>query len=122
MHFWFLVTARCYSGLGMEDGRIPDYRITASSEYDHENGPRNARLNHKEDWPIRGAWTAKTNDPNQWIQVDLGDLKRVSGVVTQGRNGQYQRWVTKFFVQYSENGETWNNVTDVNGQRVRHYK
>ena len=50
---------------------------------------------------------------------DLGSLKRVSGVTTQGRNTEHSQWVTKFTVQYSEDGKTWNNVNDVNGQKVR---
>ena len=104
----------------MEDGRIPDNRITASSIWDHYHGPRYARLNHQRAMPVRGGWSAQRNDLKQWIQADLGGLKRVSGVVTQGRNGGgHRQWVTKFTVQYSENGETWRNVEDVNGHRVR---
>ena len=106
----------------MEDGRIADNRITASSEHDPTHGSRNARLNHQEAPSVAtGSWSAKTNDLNQWIQADLGGLKQVSGVATQGRNG-YPQWVTKFMVQYSENGETWNYIKDVNGQKVRIYK
>ena len=107
----------------MEDGRIADNRITASSEHDdHRHGPRNARLNHQEAWPVAtGSWSAKTSDLNQWIQADLGGLKQVSGVATQGRNGHPQ-WVTKFMVQYSETDETWNYIEDGNGQKVRIYK
>ena len=102
----------------MEDGRIRDNGITASSQWDSHHGPRYARLYQQEKLPTRGAWSAKTNDLNQWIQADLGGLKRVSGVITQGRNALDQ-WVIKFTVQYSENGKTWNNVNDVNGQKVR---
>ena len=103
----------------MEDGRIADNRITASSEHDPEHGSRNARLNHQEAPPVTGSWSAKTNDLNQWIQADLGGLKQVSGVATQGRNGGAPQWVTKFIVQYSENNKTWSNIEDVNGQKVR---
>ena len=103
----------------MEDGRIRDNGITASSQWDSHHGPRYARLYHQEKLPARGAWSAKTNDLNQWIQADLGSLKRVSGVTTQGRNTEHSQWVTKFTVQYSEDGKTWNNVNDVTGQKVR---
>ena len=112
----------------MEDRYIPDNRITASSTWeDNLNfGPSNARLNRPETSPTTGSWTAKINDLNQWIQADLGGLKQVSGVVTQGRNGGYNgvddsgtQWVTKFKVSYSEVGTTWSLVRDDNGQEVR---
>ena len=102
----------------MEDGSIPDNRITASTEWTKNHGPSNARLNRPKTPPTTGSWSAKRNDLNQWIQVDLSNLKRVSGVATQGRNA-YPQWVTNFTVQYSANGETWCNVNDVNGQKVR---
>ena len=101
----------------MEDKRIPDRSITASSEWDHYHGPHNARLNHQSAPPVTGSWSAGTNDLNQWIQADLGELKKVSGVLTQGRNG-LPAWVTKFIVQYSDNSEIWSNIEDVNGQKV----
>ena len=106
-------TAACESGLGMEDGRIPDNNIIASSKYSSGVEAYYGRLNRQE-----GSWTARTNNLNQWIQVDLSELKHMSGVITQGRNS-YSQWVTKFVVQYSTNGETWSSVTDVNGQQVR---
>ena len=102
----------------MEDGSISDNQITASSEHDPNHAPSNARLNRPATPPTTGAWSAKTNNRNQWIQADLSGLKWVSGVVTQGRNG-YSQWVTKFNVQYSENGQIWNYVEDSNGQNVR---
>ena len=83
---------------------------------DPDHGPSNARLNRPRMSPTAGAWTAKTNDLNQWIQADLvgfvGGLKRVTGVVTQGRNagGNTKQWVTEFTVSYSEDGVTWTSV------------
>ena len=92
----------------MEDGSISDNQITASLEWSPSHGPSNARLNRPEIPPTKGAWSAKTNDLNQWIQADLGGLKKVSGVVTQGRHSEtYSQWVSRFEVQYSENGQNW---------------
>ena len=110
----------CDSRLGMEDESIPDSRITASSEWNPDHGASNARLNNEEDPPSTGAWSARTNDKKQWIQADLGCLKRVSGVITQGRPSRnFPQWVTKFTVQYSVDGKTWYDVEDANGQKVR---
>ena len=114
------IKGACVSGLGMEDGRIPDSRITASSKWDPNHGPGNARLNRPKTPPTTGSWSSKTNDLHQWITADLGGLKWVTGVVTQGRHGgEFQQWVTKFIVQYSENSHSWSYVAGDNGQKVR---
>lgn len=41
----FIILGECRSALGMEEGRIPDHAITASSSYEIKSvGPQNARL------------------------------------------------------------------------------
>ena len=82
---WHLSILACDSPLGMEDRRIPDSQITASSEYDSNHGPTNARLNRPADGSTIGAWSARTNDLLPWIQVDFGAPKMVSGIMMQGR-------------------------------------
>ena len=109
------------SGLGVEDRRIYDTQITASSEFDSNHGATNARLNRPAQGSTTGGWSARTNDLNQWIQADLGSVQSVSGVVMQGRNA-YPQWVTKYRVQFSGDGKSWSNVVDANGQNVRKQK
>ena len=41
------------------------------------------------------AWSAKTNDADQWMILDLGSTQTVRGVTTQGRADQ-QQWVTSY--------------------------
>ena len=51
-----------------------------------------------------GSWSARHNNLGQWLQIDLGNKHtKVTGLATQGRNG-YDQWVTKYKVQYSDNG------------------
>jgi len=58
------------------------------------------------------SWSAGVNDDNQWLQIDLGDpYSRVTGVTTQGRNGHNQ-WVTKYKLQYSDDGVNFKNYND----------
>ena len=101
--------------LGMEDGRIKDDQITASSEHNHAHGPTNARLNRPAQSGTTGAWSSKTNDQNQWIQADLLLHQRVVGVILQGRADNYNQYVTKYKVAYSRDGVTWQNVQDAQG-------
>ncbi|KAL9975106.1 hypothetical protein ACROYT_G012223 [Oculina patagonica] len=91
----------------MESGAILDSQITASTVY-HNHVAHNARLHLKESGGIPGGWSARQNDNNQWLQVDLQQTRRVTRIATQGRNGWSPgQWVTKYKLQYGENGQTF---------------
>ncbi|CAH3022884.1 unnamed protein product [Porites evermanni] len=94
---------RCDMPLGLEDGRVPDPLIRASSFYNYYCGPFNARLNRRRFGRQGGAWCAKGRDRRQWLQVDFGALSTVSAVATQGRQNSAQ-WVTSYYISYSRNG------------------
>ena len=89
----------------MESGAILDSQISASSEWDSNHAAQQARLYVK---TVYGAWSARSNDIHQWLQVDLLNTTRVSGVATQGRNGRSSsQWVTKYKLKYSEGGQAF---------------
>eukprot|EP00058_Branchiostoma_floridae_P026396 XP_002611887.1 hypothetical protein BRAFLDRAFT_106816 [Branchiostoma floridae] len=102
--------------LGVESGAIPDAQMTASSEYNDQHGPRRGRLYTAVDGGGIGGWCAKTNDGNQWLQVDLGKLAEVWGVLTQGRFRDYVEWVTTYKLHFSTDGDTWRPYTDRAGR------
>jgi len=87
----------------MESGDIADSQIRVSSMLDRKNSPGQARLHQKAVGRMAGAWSAKKNDLNQWLQVDFGSYTKVARVATQGKNGLNQ-WVTKYKIQYSDDG------------------
>ena len=62
-----------------------------------------SRLNFKEGGGKKGAWSARSTNANQWIQVALYSYTRVTGIATQGRNGVNQ-WVGKYQLQYGDDG------------------
>ena len=89
----------------MENGAISDAQISASSQWDNYHGPRRARLNGKRSAGNGvGAWCAITNDIYQWLQVDLRKYTTVTRIATQGRSDWGNQWVTKYRLQYSEDG------------------
>lgn len=47
----------------------------------------------------RCAWLSKFQDSNQWLQIDLKEIKVISGILTQGRCDA-DEWMTKYSVQY----------------------
>ena len=73
----------------MENGAIADAQISASSQYDRNNGPQRARLNG------RGGWRPRTSNRDQWLQVDLEKHTTVSRIATQGRRRRYGPCVTR---------------------------
>ena len=85
----------------MGSGKILDSAITASSEYGIGLQSVNARLNG-----AGCAWTKHDLDDSPWIQADLGDIIRVTGVATQGRCNSRQ-WVVTYTVSYSSDGQEW---------------
>ena len=87
----------------MEMRLIKDAQITASSEWDSNHAAIQARLNFKARGAKLGAWSARSNDANQWIQVTIGSYTKLTGIATQGRNGHSQ-WVTNYQLQYSDDG------------------
>ena len=93
--------------LGMESRVIPDVRISASSMYDQNHGPSNARLNFKGTKHRKSAWSAKTNDENQWLQVDFVRPVQVTHVLTQGREDCCNQFVSSYSISYSQDSSTY---------------
>ena len=90
----------------MQTKTITDAQITASSSFNSAHGPSNARLHFRSGGGKTGAWSARTNDKNQWLQVDLGKNLEVTAIQTQGRY-EANQWVTSYTVSYSNDGKTF---------------
>ncbi|KAM4634074.1 macrophage mannose receptor 1 [Polymixia lowei] len=93
----------CLHGLGVEDGNITDYQLSASSSLGSFT-PSKARLNGN------SCWMPSGNPNSNWIQVNLGQTRKVTGIVIQGCP-MNDHWVTKFKVQHSVDGTTWTDHT-----------
>ncbi|KAM4826376.1 lactadherin [Thomomys bottae] len=101
----------CSGYLGLKNGSIPDRQITASSSYKMLGlrafgwYPFYGRLDRQGKF---NAWAAQGNDADEWLQVDLGSQKQVTGIVTQGaRDFGHIQYVAAYKVAYSDNGEIW---------------
>ena len=78
----------------MENGKIRDKQITASSVYGNFWAAKNARLNKN-----NSAWAALFNEPGEWLQIDLLRVTKVTRVATQGgvKRGW---WVLRYKLAY----------------------
>ncbi|OWK08252.1 F5, partial [Cervus elaphus hippelaphus] len=100
---------RCSTPLGMESGKIEDKQITASSFKKSWWGnywqPFLARLNAQ---GRVNAWQAKANNNNQWLQIDLLKIKKITAIVTQGcKSLSSEMYVKSYTIHYSDQGIDW---------------
>uniref|UniRef100_A0A8C1HZ00 Coagulation factor V n=1 Tax=Cyprinus carpio carpio TaxID=630221 RepID=A0A8C1HZ00_CYPCA len=102
----------CSVPLGMESGLIKDAQITASSVasnwYSGQWHPWYARLNKL---GTVNAW--QNNDMQPWIQVELKDIKKITGIITQGaKSFGNEMFVTAYTLEYSEDSKRWTKYTE----------
>ena len=82
----------------MEDGSIPDNKITASSTHSNSKVAW-GRLHYS-----HGSWTPNTDTGYQWLQVNfVPEVKLITHIVTQG-NGKSWWWVKEYYVMYEKDG------------------
>ncbi|XP_066256010.1 discoidin domain-containing receptor 2-like isoform X2 [Euwallacea similis] len=112
----------CRSALGMEEGRIPDHAISASSSYEAKSvGPQNARVRQEKNG---GAWCPKaqiSSDIKEYLEVDLQKNHLMTWTETQGRfgNGQGQEYAEAFLVEYWRSAlGAWVTYKDSRGEKV----
>ena len=89
--------------LGIQNGKIPNNAITASSYYNRYYVPLRGRFKQPKQGPYAGAWAAKVNNGQQWLQVRFKRPKKVVAVAIQGRQ-DFNQWVTLFYLSSSVDG------------------
>ena len=99
--FTSLLHLGCADPLGLENFKITAAQISASSQYSGTHAPNQGRLH------FSGSWSAGTNNPSQWFQIDLRVATNVTFVATQGRHGNRSQRVTQYKLQYSQDGHTF---------------
>ncbi|XP_031571293.1 EGF-like repeat and discoidin I-like domain-containing protein 3 [Actinia tenebrosa] len=95
--------------LGLEDKRIADSQLSASSVVNNYHHPKYARLNALPGSDHAGSWRGASRN-GEYFQVDLLTTKMITKFATQGRpRDKYNRnqWISKFSLTYSVDGSTW---------------
>ncbi|XP_036372729.1 probable carboxypeptidase X1 [Megalops cyprinoides] len=98
--------------LGLESLRVDDTQLQSSSFQRMGLGPHRGRLNIQsglEDGDLYdGAWCARYEDQNQWLEVDARRPTLFTGVILQGRNSIWSwDWVHTYKVQLSNDSLFW---------------
>ena len=108
----------CAEALGMQNGKIPDSAITASSEYSSACKAMNGRLHFLHRSGRVGSWLANRLDVYQYLQVNFGDWTKISHVATQGRNDADQ-WVKSFSLSYGYDSVFFRIYKEDNKKKVK---
>ena len=66
------------------------------------------------------AWTSASNLVGEWMQVDIGDIKNVTGLKILKRKDNDQH-IKKFIIQYSSDNINFNYIKIDNDSNVRKY-
>jgi hypothetical protein len=90
---------------------LPDANMTASSNCCGNHEAYKGRLFNPGYGSVQ-CWASAnpTNYGNEYLQIDLGSVKPVNGIYTQGRGDCCSQWVTSYTVQVSNNGSSWSSV------------
>lgn len=95
----------------MENGKIPDSAITASSYQRNGLDPRYARLHSAT------SWSAGINNRSQWLQVDLGMKKAIKKIATQSKHDSLHR-VATYKISFRVDGGDWEPYQENNAVKV----
>ncbi|KAM4683873.1 coagulation factor V isoform 1-T9 [Amazona ochrocephala] len=103
----------CSLPLGMENREIKNTQITASSvktSWFNTWDPSLARLNQE---GKMNAWRAKLNNNQQWLQIDLLTVKKITAIATQGvKYMSAENFVKTYIILYSDQGSEWKSYMD----------
>ena len=92
---------------------VPDSSFSATTEYSNSFKASNGRLNGTSAWvPI------SNNNANDYLQIDLGYELIICAVATQGNGKGSNEWTTKYKIQLSLDGITFNTYQENNVDKV----
>ncbi|PFX17584.1 sushi, von Willebrand factor type A, EGF and pentraxin domain-containing protein 1-like [Stylophora pistillata] len=113
----------CNTPVGIEDGTLEDSRMTANSNINKWHAAKEGRLNNYKGKPGNsgvGAWCADKRDSNQYryIQFDLGTVRKIGKIATQGRNTSSYQYVSSYRILHSNLGTIFEGILDINHNEV----
>ena len=94
--------------MGLEHNVIPDTKMASSTDYNNLHYALYGRLNTHRN--IYQTWCALFDDKEPYLQVDLGYIRLICGVGTQGQgkdDAGYNSWPISYGVQLSNDSSTW---------------
>uniref|UniRef100_A0A8D0DK01 Uncharacterized protein n=1 Tax=Salvator merianae TaxID=96440 RepID=A0A8D0DK01_SALMN len=53
------------------------------------------------------SWAAEQNSVDEWLQIDLGGRKNITGIITKGSSDKHNYYVKSYQVLSSKDGKNW---------------
>ena len=100
----------CSEALGLESGKVSDSQLSASNHLPMFS-PLEGRLNNKK------AWCTYMYLRDQYLQIDLLEVRHVSALATQGYKGKRTNYVKTYEIKYSYDGVKWFDYEDASGKK-----
>ncbi|XP_077969093.1 EGF-like repeat and discoidin I-like domain-containing protein 3 [Styela clava] len=109
-----------FCAMGMKSRDIADADISTSSDWESFHHGQYGRLDEQpaSNPTSYGSWISRKPRIGDWIQIDLGMPKAVSGVVTQGRPTSYDQWVTSYKIKCGNFTNSFQTIMENNQEKV----
>ncbi|GIY76924.1 EGF-like repeat and discoidin I-like domain-containing protein 3 [Caerostris extrusa] len=102
----------CRDPMGIDEGVILNYQLTSSSELSKSKAAPQGRLSSL------SSWTPSKDDKRQFLQVDLLEPVKVTGIITKG-DPEIQQWVKSYNVAYSNDSIDWKKAQKMCTEKLR---
>ncbi|XP_028513073.1 uncharacterized protein LOC110232869 [Exaiptasia diaphana] len=83
--------------------KIPNNKISSSSNYNTSTPPHNGRLGYN----IGSPWCSARSDSFPYLQINLSTPYVICGVATQGDHMSSNQWVQTYYIQTSIDGRSF---------------
>ena len=91
----------CASPFGVEfSHKIPNSAMTSSSQSNQYYGAERGRIRNQKEGSYASCWRALYRDEEQWIQIDLAKVVKITRLATQGEQDS-NYWVKSYTLSYS---------------------
>ncbi|XP_043366808.1 discoidin, CUB and LCCL domain-containing protein 1 isoform X2 [Dermochelys coriacea] len=101
----------CNKSLSLEDGFIPNSHITASSSWEETSEiGESIQWSPDKAWlQVQGiSWASNHSSHREWLEIDLGEKKRITGIRTTGSTIlKFNFYVKTFIMNYKNNNSKW---------------
>lgn len=117
MSFFFIQGRLCNQPMGLQNGRLRNHLMKASSQWDRYHAAFLGRLHRPRVGKYMGAWCARSNNRYQYLQIDFTRLAKIIKMAIQGRHDANQ-WVTQYYITHSVNAINFVEYKERNNRKV----